>query len=133
MKSGIYMFTNKINGKKYIGQSVDCYRRFLEHKRAAYPEIYSSKGERDSNVPIHLAFQKYGFENFDYLVIEECSKEKLNEREKYWINFYDSTNKEKGYNISEGGQDIVGAKGENHSQAKLTQEEVREIKNLLKQ
>lgn len=132
MKSGIYIFTNKFNGKKYVGQSVDCYRRFLEHRRSAYPEQYASRGERDSNTPIHLAFQKYGFDNFDYEIIEECPKENLNERERYWINYYDSTNKEKGYNISIGGQDMVGAKGEYHSQAKLSQAEVDEIKKLLK-
>lgn len=52
---------------------------------------------------IHRAFQKYGFENFEYMILEKCSKEELSERERYWINFYNTTNKDYGYNLSEGG------------------------------
>lgn len=63
--------------------------------------------------------QKYGVGNFSLDTLEECSREELNVKEKYWIRFY----KEQGfelYNLSEGGQDTVGAKGEHHSRAKLT-------------
>lgn len=133
MITGIYMFINKSNNKKYIGQSIDCNRRYAEHKRSGDPEHYSAKNERDSNTPIHRAFQKYGFENFDYIILEECSKENLDKRERYWISFYHSTDKSYGYNLSEGGQDTVGAKRENHSQAKLTLDEVSKIKKLLKE
>lgn len=129
--TGIYKITNKVNGKIYIGQSVDCHRRKMEHLRSGQPEKYGKKNERDSNTPIHLAMQKYGVENFSFEIIEECAKELLNEKERYWINYYDSQNKEKGYNLSIGGQDNVGAKGEYHSQAKLTQQEVDEIIDLL--
>lgn len=130
--TGIYMFTNKINNKKYVGQSVDCDRRFQEHRRAAHPEKYCKTGkERDFNTPIHKAFQKYGFDNFSYEILEECSRAALNERERYWIQYYQTTNRDYGYNLSEGGQDCVGASGEFHSQAKLTQQEVNAIKELL--
>lgn len=130
--TGIYLITNKINGKIYIGQSVDIYRRYAQHLRAGQPEKYANRGERDLNTPIHLAMQKYGIENFSLSVLEECSKEELNDKERYWISVYDSCNKNIGYNISQGGQDKVGAKGEFHSQAKLTQKEVNDIKDKLK-
>lgn len=131
--TGIYLFTNLINGKNYIGQSVDIQRRYSEHLRSGQPEKYVMKNERDSNTPIHLAIQKYGVNNFSFRILEECSREQLNEREKYWIKMFRSNEKEYGYNVTEGGQESIGCKGENHSQAKLTQQDVDNIKILLKE
>lgn len=76
--------------------------------------------------------QKYGVENFELSILEECSKEDLNDRERFWIAYLKSTNKQFGYNIGEGGQESFALKGENHSQAKLTQKQVDEIKDFLK-
>ena len=131
--TGIYLITNLVNGKVYVGQSVDIQRRYSEHIRSAQPDKYSLKNERDSKTPIHLAMQKYGIENFSLRILEECSRELLNEREKYWISMFHSNEKKYGYNVTEGGQETIGCKGENHSQAKLTQIEVNEIKKLLKE
>ena len=86
---GIYKITNKINGKVYIGQSVDIGRRWRQHMTA----------EDDSY--FHKAIQKYGVENFEWEVIEQCKKKDLDEREIYWIEYYDSFNK--GYNCTKGG------------------------------
>lgn len=86
---GIYKVTNKINGKVYIGQSVDIGRRWREHMNAK-DDIY-----------FHKAIQKYGVENFEWEVIEQCKKKDLDEREIYWIEYYDSFNK--GYNCTKGG------------------------------
>ena len=86
---GIYKVTNKINGKVYIGQSVDIGRRWREHMTAK-DDIY-----------FHKAIQKYGVENFEWEVIEQCKKKDLDEREIYWIEYYDSFNK--GYNCTKGG------------------------------
>ena len=95
---GIYKVTNKINGKVYIGQSVDIGRRWRQHMTAK-DDIY-----------FHKAIQKYGIENFEWEVIEKCKKSELDERESYWIEYYDSFNK--GYNCTKGG-DGVGI-GEDH-------------------
>ena len=130
--TGIYYIKNKVNEKGYVGQSIDIDRRYKEHLRAGQPNKYLQKSERDSNTPIHLAMQKYGVENFELILLEECLKEELNAKEKEWIKKLQTNTKEKGYNVSEGGQDSFGLKGENHSQAKLTEEQVKEIKNLLK-
>ena len=95
---GIYKVTNKINGKVYIGQSVDIGRRWREHMTAK-DDIY-----------FHKAIQKYGVENFEWEVIEQCKKKDLDEREIYWIEYYDSFNK--GYNCTKGGEGVSG--GEDH-------------------
>ena len=89
---GIYKVTNKINGKVYIGQSVDIGRRWHQHMTA----------EDDSY--FHKAIQKYGVENFEWEVIEQCKKKDLDEREIYWIEYYDSFNK--GYNCTKGGDGV---------------------------
>ena len=91
---GIYKITNLKNNKIYIGQSKDIQRRWNEHK---YDERHNS--------PIHNAIKKYGIDNFQFEVIEECSLQELNEREKYWIEYYDSYNN--GYNLTLGGDGIV--------------------------
>ena len=86
-KIGIYKITNKINGKCYIGQSKNIYKRW--------------KSEQNGYVNEHLksAFTKYGIENFSFEILEECDVTLLNERETYYINHFDSCNREKGYNI----------------------------------
>jgi group I intron endonuclease len=83
----IYKTTNLANGKIYIGRD--------KNNNPAY---------LGSGKILHLAFQKYGLENFNKEILEVCeSVEDLNEREKYWISFYDSTNRSFGYNIALGG------------------------------
>ena len=91
---GIYKVTNKINGKVYIGQSVDIGKRWRQHMTAK-DDIY-----------FHKAIQKYGIENFEWEVIEQCKKKDLDEREIYWIEYYDSYNK--GYNCTKGGEGNSG-------------------------
>ena len=91
---GIYKVTNKINGKVYIGQSVDIGKRWRQHMTAK-DDIY-----------FHKAIQKYGVENFEWEVIEQCKKKDLDEREIYWIEYYDSFNK--GYNRTKGGEGNSG-------------------------
>lgn len=89
--TGIYKFTNKINGKSYIGQSVDIKRRHKEHRT-----------RKDENSLFHEAISEYGFDNFDFSVIEICDIKDLNSKEIYYINKY-NTLFPNGYNASEGG------------------------------
>ena len=72
---GIYKITNKINNKIYIGQSNDIKRRKNEHRCI----------EHETNKSLKKAYIKYGLENFDFEVLEECKLEELNDKEKYWI------------------------------------------------
>lgn len=91
---GIYKVTNKVNGKVYIGQSVDIGRRWRQHMTA------------EDDIYFHNAIQKYGVDNFIWEVIEKCKKSELDERESYWIEYYDSYNK--GYNCTKGGEGNSG-------------------------
>lgn len=131
--TGIYLITNLKTNKVYVGQAVRLLERWGEHLRAGQPELYSSKNERDSNSYLHRSMNKYGINNFSFKILELCSREQLNEKEKYWIEKYQSNNNEKGYNLTNGGQDSFALKGENHSQAKLSQKDVNKIKYLLKE
>ena len=108
---GIYKITNKISGKTYIGQSHNIERRLKEHKYK-------------KDIPIELAIQKYGVENFIFEVLEECSLEELDEKEKYYINLY-NTYKGSGYNCNEGG----GCSNlENNGRTKMTNEDIYNIR-----
>ena len=85
---GIYKITNKINGKSYIGQSNNIERRLKEHK-------YISS---ETNKSLKKAYKKYGKENFEFSILEQCKLEELDEKEIYYI----STLKPK-YNRTSGG------------------------------
>ena len=94
--SGIYVITNKINNKVYIGQSIDIRVRWWNHR---------CELNRNNHCNKHLqgAWNKYGEDNFDFSVLEECKEEEINDKEIYWISKYNSTNPKYGYNISIGG------------------------------
>ena len=75
---GIYKITNKINGKCYIGQSVDIQKRWREHTH------HAKKGD---GYAIHNAIAFHGVENFNFEVVEIVDKkEKLTDREIHWYN-----------------------------------------------
>ena len=127
-KCGIYRIVFS-NGKSYIGQSVDIKNRFREHYRASHPEIYKGKNQRDSRLPVHRAMAKYESTNGYFLeILELCSPCELDDKEKYWINYYNSSIDKNGYNIAIGGQESIALKREHHSQAKLTEKKVQKIK-----
>ena len=94
----IYKATNKITGKSYIGQTVkELSYRMAEHKHRAKYE--------HPNTKFYNAINKYGWDSFEWSIIEESdfwSKEELNRKEKYYIQYYDTLNN--GYNILEGGE-----------------------------
>lgn len=94
---GIYKITNKINNKCYIGQSKDIIKRWkTEYKW------------HKLNSHLQSAFNKYGLENFDFEIIEECSPNLLNEREQFWITVYNSFDRNFGYNKTLGGAGTPG-------------------------
>ena len=89
MSCGIYKITNKINNKIYIGQSINIQQRFYTHCSDALTK-------QDNNY-FHNAIRKYGKENFYIEIIEECLEEELNNKEIYWIKYYNATDKNIGY------------------------------------
>ena len=114
---GIYKIVNNINGKIYIGQSDNIARRWRQHRNRA------SFSTNDEHIVLYRAIKKYGINNFSFEVVEECSREQLNEKEKYYIKLYNSE-VPNGYNLTSGGNSSF--------KMKLTLEQVKEIKELLK-
>lgn len=93
----IYKITNIVNNKIYIGQTVNKVEyRLQDHFHAAITY-------KDKSI-LHSAMRKYGKESFIIEVIEECEEKELSDKEKYWIAFYNSTNRNIGYNITIGGE-----------------------------
>lgn len=97
--TGIYSITCLSTGEKYIGQSTSIKRRWATHKRELKRGIHYNKH-------LQRTYDKYGEENFIYEILEQCSREKLNEREKFYIQLFDSYNH--GFNQDIGGCDISG-------------------------
>lgn len=94
----IYKVTNLINNKVYIGQTIqDVKYRWYRHCGK------SGISQAELNTHFKRAILKYGKENFKVEVIEECDSSQLNEREKYYISYFDSYNN--GYNSTLGGTD----------------------------
>ncbi len=93
--SGIYKITNIKDGKIYIGQSTDIKTRWSNHIKAAL------KIDSIAHSRVHDAMGEEGIWNFTFELLEQCPKEKLNEREKYYIEFYQSNTY--GYNKTAGG------------------------------
>ena len=112
--SGIYKIEYD-NGKIYIGQAMNCYARALEH---------NSKNK----YPCDQALKKH---DAIFTILEQnINIQDLDKKEKEYIEFYDSTNKEKGYNILEGGN-VSGKRGIENCNAAFNQNQLEQIINLL--
>ena len=121
--SGIYKITCLVNLKSYIGQSKNIRQRVQSHLRSSICSTCT-----DYDVPIHAAFRKYGIENFEIDIVEECESSLLNEREVYWIAFYKTyihMKNSQGYNVTEGGKQST-------RRLKLTPTIVQDIYECLK-
>lgn len=95
----IYLATNRINGKKYVGQT----RRSIKMRWKEHCNDANNKSRNSYLGHLNMAIRKYGAINFIVEEIEECDDTILNEREQYWISYYNSFDKSKGYNMTTGG------------------------------
>lgn len=116
---GIYKITNIVNNKVYIGQSIDIKKRWERHRIVAFNSAYPQY-----NCLIYKAFRKYGLNNFVFEVLEECCEEDLNRLENFYIEQYDSCNRDKGYNM------ICADAAQGFE--KLSDDEIEQICQLLK-
>ena len=89
---GIYRITNP-KGKVYIGKSININKRL---------DYYKYNSHRKNQHKLNNSISKYGFENHTLEIIEQCDESKLDEREIYWINHYNSV--ESGLNLTYGGE-----------------------------
>lgn len=88
---GVYKITNKINGKMYIGASINISDRKTQHFKP-----YRVNKYKDS-LPLYQAIDKFGRENFSFEIIEETTVDKLDEREEHYIKEFNSV--KEGYNV----------------------------------
>lgn len=97
----IYVMENKINGKRYIGQTNNFQKRMNGHRSDA-----NNKNSHSYNLPLAAAIRKYGWDNFNNYIIEEYPDdtpvEHINEREIFFINFFASLVGRNGYNLMVG-------------------------------
>lgn len=121
MIKAIYVITNLVNGKQYVGQSIEPNHRFISH-------ISRAKTNSDNTI-IHSAISKYGAENFKLEIVEWT--EDYNNAEQYWITKL-NTISPNGYNMLEGGQEPPRMLGENHPRNTISDYQVINIhKDLL--
>lgn len=92
--TGIYKITNQINNKCYVGQSVDISKRWKDHAKCGLG-IDAPQGNK-----LYKDMQEIGIWNFSWELLEACPREQLNEKEKYYINLYQS--QDFGYNSTKG-------------------------------
>ncbi len=113
-KGFIYIIINIMNKKVYIGQTVRTLReRWNEHLKDA---------RRGDQRHLYRSMRFYGSRNFKLEIIEKFKIDKLNDRERYWIAYYNSRDRDFGYNLTEGGEG-AGCGKENHM--------YKEIDNIL--
>lgn len=120
---GIYLITNIVNEKKYVGQSVCIERRWKDHLN-----FYKDNSKIETCPKLYKALNKYGEDKFKFEVLEDLSNSNLDitDREEYWIKYYNTV--EDGYNTVYPTKVLVG---ENNPNVKLTLLQVQDIKNLL--
>ena len=116
MTGYIYLLQNKINGKCYVGQTIDVNRRLAEH-------IYEAN--RGSNFKIHQAIRKYGADLFEFSVLETVNGDEsevlsmLNDLEVDYIEHYDSFRN--GYNMTLGSRGSLGLHHTEETKRKLSE------------
>jgi len=100
--SGIYAWVNEVNGKMYVGRSVNLYKR-------VYDEMNGFQNYKKQNMKkLFNAIKKYGISNFRVIRLLECPPEYLNKLEMLLIDYYDTKNN--GYNCTVGGDGTNGYK-----------------------
>jgi group I intron endonuclease len=97
MDGYIYRFTNKLNGKVYIGKTVDIEDRYRQHIRSA---------KNKPSQAIHFAIAKYGIENFTFDILHKADVSMLDELEMAEIEKHNSYHD--GYNNTHGGEGCLG-------------------------
>lgn len=114
---GIYAIVCLANKRVYIGQSVNIKARVAYHKA-------SLKKGTSHNYLLQRSRNKYGDNSLNYFLLETCEKKDLTNREQYWVDYFETTNPQKGFNIIE---PASSGCGELNGNSKLTKKDVEEM------
>lgn len=112
--TGVYAIRNKINTKLYIGSgAVSVAQRFAQHKS-------SLRNNKHYSGHLQQAWNKYGEENFEFIVVEECVPEDCLILEQYYIDYYDVCNPNFGYNSAVTAGSTLGFKFSEEAKTKIS-------------
>ena len=114
MTGVIYCIENLVNGKMYIGQTINFKKRMCAH----------ASGDKSANA-LSLAIKKYGWENFAVMQVETIPAEELDEAERFWIDFLNCKTPN-GYNLKDGG---ANGKFSEESKQQMSQSAQRRVAN----
>lgn len=113
MISGIYKILNKVNMKFYIGSTINFNKRFQSHR-------YLLRKNNHENILLQNAWNKYGEECFEFIILEECDLPLLTIREQFYIDTLSTTNRLIGYNLSPTANSTLGFKFSKESKQKMS-------------
>lgn len=103
ISSGIYLIINNTDIKSYVGSASDITRRFTNH-------LYNLRHNKHYNKHLQSSWNKYGESNFEFHVIEYCPKEKLIEREQFYLDIFQTCKSENGFNKNPKAESCLGVK-----------------------
>jgi len=98
MTIGIYAIINTVNRKMYVGKSRNIEARFWSHKNQLKKDVRC----KDTNRYLFSSVKKYGIENFEFKILESfesISDAELSDKELFYMDLYNSCNKDHGYNL----------------------------------
>ena len=93
MNCGVYKITNLKNNKVYVGSSIDISSREYKH-------FWMLKKGIHDNTHLQKSYKKYGKDNFEFIILENCPESEIIERENFYIKKYNSNNSSHGYNLA---------------------------------
>ena len=105
MESGIYCIENITTHKRYIGQSKNIPYRIKQH-------LYELRNNKHYNSYLQKAWNKYGEDDFNFYPLEYCDIDILDDKEKYYIEQFNTADNKYGYNLTFGGQNGMICVGE---------------------
>lgn len=117
MLTGIYQILNKLNNKVYVGSSTDIKKRWRDHK-------WYLKNNNHHNSHLQSAWNKYGENSFEFLVLIECNIGELLIKELEFISQFNSFNNKLGYNVNDPEHKFLGKKHSKETKQKLSEQKI---------